>query len=102
MLNSFRIYFHAFTAQTLQNVGKKLCNGFTYQEMFYHYRTSNVISLTGLNNMRKLQTSIQIKMAKTSTSNDWIGISFSPDITMDANDVYYGNGFDFNPISRSN
>ena len=41
-------------------------------------------------------------MAKTSTSNDWIGISFSPDITMDANDVYYGNGFDFNPISRSN
>ena len=38
-------------------------------------------------------------MAKTSTSNDWIGISFSPDVTMDTNDVYYGNGFDFYSIN---
>ena len=59
------------------------------------YTVQYDIQYVSINNIRKLQTSIQIKMAKTSTSNDWIGISFSPDVTMDANDVYYGNGFDF-------
>ena len=82
-----------FKAKTLQNVGKKLCYGFAYQEMFYYHNSFSCTFRS--NNIEKLQTSIQIKMAKTTTSNDWIGISFSPDVTMDANDVYYGNGFDF-------